>query len=105
MAAVYLRDAMSRIDVSARTVLGACAEGGALRANMAVMRKFAKFDPVDAITLRRRIARGLLDAGKFAVMPDSRSSADRSATAMKKACATRRQVKLKHTGFAKTQCF
>jgi alkylation response protein AidB-like acyl-CoA dehydrogenase len=67
MAAVYLRDAMSRIDVSARTVLGACAEGDALRANMAVLRKFAKFDPVDAIALRRRVAGRLLDAEKYLV--------------------------------------
>ena len=67
MAAVYLRDAMSRIEVSARTVLGACAEGDALRANMAVLRRFAKFDPVDAIALRRRIAGRLLDAEKYLV--------------------------------------
>jgi hypothetical protein len=56
---------MSRIDISARTVLGACAEGDGLRANMAVLRKFAKFDPVDAIALRRRIAGRLLDAEKY----------------------------------------
>jgi hypothetical protein len=67
MASVYLRDAMSRIEVSARTVLGGCAEGDALRANMAVLRKFAKFDPVDAIALRRRIAGRLLDAEKYLV--------------------------------------
>ena len=67
MAAVYLRDAMARIEVSARTVLAACSEGDALRTNMAVLRRFAKFDPVDAIALRRRIAGRLLDAEKYLV--------------------------------------
>src|ERR1051325_8421478 len=37
MAAVYLRDAMSRVEVSARTVLAACSEGDALRTNTAVL--------------------------------------------------------------------
>jgi hypothetical protein len=67
MAAVYLRDAMSRVDVSSRTVLAASSEGDALRANMAVLRRFAKFDPVDAIGLRRRIAARLLDAERYLV--------------------------------------
>jgi alkylation response protein AidB-like acyl-CoA dehydrogenase len=67
IAAVFLRDAMSRIEVSARTVLAACSEGDALRANMAVLRRFAKFDPVDAIALRNRIAGRLLDAERYVV--------------------------------------
>jgi alkylation response protein AidB-like acyl-CoA dehydrogenase len=65
IAAVYLRDAMSRIDVASRTVLAACSEGDTLRANMAVLRRFAKFEPVDAIVIRRRIAGRLLDAERY----------------------------------------
>jgi len=67
MTAVYLHDAMSRIDVSARTVLAACSEGDSLRANMAVLRRFAKFEPVDAIAIRRRIAGRLMDAERYLV--------------------------------------
>jgi alkylation response protein AidB-like acyl-CoA dehydrogenase len=67
MAAVYLRDGMSRIDVTSRTVLAACSEGDALRANMAVLRRFAKFEPVDAIAIRHRIAGRLLDAERYLV--------------------------------------
>jgi len=67
MAAVFLRDAMSRIEVSSRTVLGACAEGDALRAHMAVLRRFARFEPVNAIALRHRIAGRLLDALRYVV--------------------------------------
>ena len=53
---MFLRDAMARIEVFARPVLAACAEGDTLRSNMAVLRRFAKFEPVDAIALRRGIA-------------------------------------------------
>ena len=66
MCAVFLRDAMSRIEVAARTVLAGCSEGDALRTSMAVLRRFAKYDPADAIALRRRIAGRLLSAGRYA---------------------------------------
>jgi hypothetical protein len=49
----------------ARPILAACAEGDALRANMAILRRFAKFEPVDSIALRRRIAERLLTAGRY----------------------------------------
>ena len=65
MTAVLLRDAMTRIEACARNVLAACAEGDALRTNMAVLRKLAKFEPVNAIALRRSIAERLLDAGRY----------------------------------------
>ena len=65
MVAVLLRDAMGRIELSARTVLAAVGEGDALRTNMAVLRRFAKYDPVNAIAIRRRIAERLLAAGKY----------------------------------------
>ncbi len=67
MVAVLLRDSMARIDAFARPVLAACAEGDALRANMAVLRRFAKYEPVDSIALRRKIADRLLAAGRYVV--------------------------------------
>ena len=65
--AVMLPDAMARIEVFARPILAACSEGDALRANMAILRRFAKFEPVDSIALRRRIAERLLSAGRYVV--------------------------------------
>jgi alkylation response protein AidB-like acyl-CoA dehydrogenase len=62
---VYLRDAMARIEISARIVIAACSVGDALRSNMAVLRRFSKYEPVDAISIRRRIAHRLLDAGRY----------------------------------------
>jgi hypothetical protein len=67
MCAVFLRDAMTRIEGFARPVLAACAEGDALRSNMAVLRRFAKFEPVNSIALRRGIAERLIAAGSYVV--------------------------------------
>ena len=51
----------------ARTVLAACSEGDTLRTNLAVLRRFTKYEPVDAIALRRQIAQRLLDAERYIV--------------------------------------
>ncbi len=48
--AVFLRDAMARVELSARNVLGACSESGALRQNMSVLRRLANYDPADAVS-------------------------------------------------------
>ena len=60
MCAVFLREAMDRVEISCRNVLGACLDGDALRRNMSVLRSFANYDPADAIALRRNIASQLL---------------------------------------------
>jgi alkylation response protein AidB-like acyl-CoA dehydrogenase len=67
MCAVFLRDAMGRIEVSARHVLGGCSEGDALRTNMAVLRRLAKYEPVNAVALRRQIAGRLLARERYGV--------------------------------------
>ena len=65
--AVLLCDSMARIEAFARPLLAACSEGDALRANMAILRRFTKYEPVDSIVLRRRIAERLLEAGRYLV--------------------------------------
>ena len=67
MSAVFLREAMEQIESSARTVIAACAEGDSLRTNLAVLKRFTKFEPVNSIELRRGIAKRLLEAGKYVV--------------------------------------
>ena len=67
MCTVLLRDAMTRIEGFARPVLAACVEGDDLRSKIAVLRRFAKFEPVDSIALRRRIAERLIGAGHYVV--------------------------------------
>jgi hypothetical protein len=65
MAAVLLRDAMTRIEGFAKPVLAACGEGDALRSKMTILRRFAKHEPVDSIAIRRRIAERLLSTGHY----------------------------------------
>jgi hypothetical protein len=65
MCAVFLRDAMARIEIAARSVLGACSTGDALRKHMSILRRFANCDPVNAIALRRKIAERLLDRERY----------------------------------------
>ena len=67
MTSVFLREAMEIIESSARTVLAACSDGDALRTNLAVLKRFTKFEPVNAIALRRKIADRLLQADRYAV--------------------------------------
>jgi alkylation response protein AidB-like acyl-CoA dehydrogenase len=67
MCAVFLRDAMDRVEVSARNVIGACSAGHALRENMATLRGFANYDPLDGVALRRNIAGRLLAAACYTV--------------------------------------
>jgi alkylation response protein AidB-like acyl-CoA dehydrogenase len=67
MCAVFLREAMDRVEVSARNVIGACSASHALRENMATLRGFANYDPLDGVALRRNIAGRLLAAGWYTV--------------------------------------
>jgi len=67
ISAVFLREAMEIVESAARNVLAACSEGDALRTNLAVLKRFTKFEPVNAIAARRRIAQRLLTAGRYLV--------------------------------------
>ena len=67
MCRVFLDEAMETVESAARSVLAASSEGDALRTNMAVLKRFTKFEPVDAISARRRISERLLAANTYAV--------------------------------------
>jgi len=65
--AVYLRDAIARIELSSRTVLSACDQSEELRQNLSRLRQYASHDPVNAIAIRRQIAGRLLAAERYTV--------------------------------------
>jgi alkylation response protein AidB-like acyl-CoA dehydrogenase len=65
--AVFLREGMEIVESAARNVLAASSEGDALRTNLAVLKRFTKFEPVNAIAARRRIAERILTAGRYLV--------------------------------------
>jgi alkylation response protein AidB-like acyl-CoA dehydrogenase len=64
---VFLREAMEIVESAARNALTACSEGDALRTNLALLKRFTKFEPVNAIAARRRIAERLLTSGHYLV--------------------------------------
>ncbi len=67
MVSVFAREAMDTIESAAKTVLAACSEGDALRTNLAVLKRFTKYEPVNTIGLRRKIAARMIEAGKYLV--------------------------------------
>ncbi len=67
MCAVLLRESMAHVDTTARDLVAACSDGDSLKTNMAVLRRFNKYEPIDAIGARRRIARRILDSERYAV--------------------------------------
>jgi hypothetical protein len=58
--AVFLREAMHRIEISSETVIGTCSTPDTVHKNVAGLRSFANCDPLNAIALRRNIASRLL---------------------------------------------
>ena len=67
MCAVFVREAMETVESAGRSVLAASSEGDMLRTNLAVLKRFTKFEPVNAIALRRKIAGRLLEAERYIV--------------------------------------
>src|SRR5580658_8581224 len=67
LAAVFSREAMDTIESAAKTVLAACGEGDTLRTNLAVLKRFTKYEPVNLIAVRRKIAARLIQAERYVV--------------------------------------
>jgi hypothetical protein len=65
--AIYLRDAIIRIEGFSRTALSACCEGDLLRKHLATVRNCADHTPVNSIALRRQIAARLLSSERYTV--------------------------------------
>jgi len=56
LAQLYITQTMDNVELAARKVLGAAAEGDSLRTQMAILRRLTKRDPIDVIGLARRVA-------------------------------------------------
>jgi alkylation response protein AidB-like acyl-CoA dehydrogenase len=67
MARLYTAKAMETIELAARKVIAAAAEGDMLRTQMTILRRLAKHDPTDAIALRREVATHVVKAGKYSL--------------------------------------
>lgn len=67
MTQLYAANSFNIIENSARQVIAAVAEGDALRTQLAILRRLAKREPADVITLSRVIARVAIDQGRYPI--------------------------------------
>ena len=67
LARLYAAKAMDTVELAARKVVSAAAEGDMLRTQMTILRRLAKHDPADTIQMRREIAAHVVKAGKYAL--------------------------------------
>ena len=67
MARIYADKAMSNIELSARKVIAAVAEGDMLRTQLTILRRLSKHDSADTISLRRQVARHVIQAGRYSL--------------------------------------
>ena len=63
----YAAKAVQTIELATRKVIAAVAEGDMLRTQMAILRRLAKYEPVNTVAVGRRIAQHVLDAGRYAL--------------------------------------
>jgi len=61
----FAQDALDRIEVSARRLLAAVDEGDMLRTYLAALRRFTKRDVANTVTLRRQVARAVVERGGY----------------------------------------
>jgi butyryl-CoA dehydrogenase len=67
LARLYAARSMDTVELAARKVIAASAEGDALRAQMTILRRLAKHEPADTVALRRQIAVHLAKAAKYSI--------------------------------------
>jgi butyryl-CoA dehydrogenase len=67
MARLYADKAMAVIELAARKVIAAVAEGDTLRTQLTILRRLSKHDPADTVGLRRQVARHVIQSGKYSL--------------------------------------
>ena len=67
MARIYASTAFEKIELAARKIIAAVAEGDMLRTQLTILRRLSKHDSTDTISLRRQVAQHVIRAGKYAL--------------------------------------
>ena len=67
MAKLYAAKGMDVIELAARKVIAAAAEGDMLKSQTAILRRLAKHDFIDTITLRQQVAQHVIAAGRYTI--------------------------------------
>jgi alkylation response protein AidB-like acyl-CoA dehydrogenase len=65
VARIFISDAALRLDVTARQLLAAMADGDTLRMHLAALRRFLKVVPANTVVLRRRLADEAVSRGGY----------------------------------------
>jgi len=63
----YTAKAIQIVELSARKIIAGSAEGDMLRTQMSIVRRLAKYEPVDIISIGRQIAQAVIAAGRYSV--------------------------------------
>jgi len=67
VARTFINDAVGRVELSAKQVLAAVADGDALRAQLGALRRLLRWLPLNTVKTRQRIADFLIDNGRYAL--------------------------------------
>ena len=67
MMRVYLAGGIAKIENLARTIVAAVSEGDMLRSQLAIVRRLSKHEPFNTVLLRQKIARKVIEAGKYVI--------------------------------------
>ena len=67
MTGLLADEALGFVEQTARRVLAACAEGDELRTQLAVLRRLARFTPVDTVALSRAVAQKCIELERYPV--------------------------------------
>ncbi|HEY7160672.1 MAG TPA: acyl-CoA dehydrogenase family protein, partial [Acidobacteriota bacterium] len=65
MTQLYINDAVGRVEDRAKNVMAAISEGDMLRTNLAALKRFLKFSPLNTIEIRRKIADKMLESNTY----------------------------------------
>jgi len=62
---VYINDSFPKVDLMARQIFAAVSEGEELRTQLMALKKLARYTPVNAIALRRKIADSVIPVARY----------------------------------------
>jgi butyryl-CoA dehydrogenase len=65
MARLYTASSFPKIELAARKIIAAVAEGDMLRTQLTILRRLSRHDPADTIALRRQVAKHVIQAGRY----------------------------------------
>ena len=66
---VYIDEAFPKVELLARQVLGAVSQGDELRTQLAGLKKFTRYTPINAVALRREVADSVLTVSRYHLSP------------------------------------